>query len=51
MKSIARFRNRQGRCFQLSALVTIREPDDTLMLVHGYRGSYAGIKIGHAWIG
>jgi hypothetical protein len=50
MKSIARFRERQGRCFELSGLVMLREPDNALMLVHGYRVSYAGIKIGHAWI-
>ena len=54
MKCIERFRNREGRCYELSHIVMLRAPGaERFSLVHGRVAQREGIKdvlIPHAWI-
>jgi hypothetical protein len=66
MKSLARVRKRQGRCYKLAALAMLNEPDaEQLTLVHGtvcravdhqmlanspILRAWINLPIGHAWI-
>jgi hypothetical protein len=50
MKSLARFRTRRGRCFELAYTAMVREPGaEWFTLVHG-RVFNRGRTIDHAWI-
>jgi hypothetical protein len=54
MKSIARIRNRQGRCYKLALLIMLREAEaDRFALVHGRVRQElvpGAVHIGHAWV-
>jgi len=53
MKSLARIRKRNGRCYELAARAMLYEPDsDQFTLVHGSAAhpDHGGRRLNHAWI-